>query len=50
MWDLIVSVPDHCLSFYFVHLVISAESLTKIGLFYFIYFSKFCDMKKALNH
>ena len=20
MWDLIVSVPDHCLSFYFVHL------------------------------
>ena len=19
MWDLIVSVPDHCLSFYFVH-------------------------------
>ena len=20
MWDLIVSVPDHCLSFYFTHL------------------------------
>ena len=19
MWDLIVSVPDHCLSFYFLH-------------------------------
>ena len=24
MWDLIVSVPDHCLSFYFDSLVISA--------------------------
>ena len=20
MWDLIVSVPDHCLSFYFLHI------------------------------
>ena len=23
MWDLIVSVPDHCLSFYFVHVTSS---------------------------
>ena len=23
MWDLIVSVPDHCLSFYFMYLVTS---------------------------
>ena len=22
MWDLIVSVPDHCLSFYFTHIFI----------------------------
>ena len=21
MWDLIVSVPDHCLSFYFAHIM-----------------------------
>ena len=28
MWDLIVSVPDHCLSFYFVfmHLIFEIES------------------------
>ena len=23
MWDLIVSVPDHCLSFYFLYLFLS---------------------------
>ena len=22
MWDLIVSVPDHCLSFYFLHVLV----------------------------
>ena len=22
MWDLIVSVPDHCLSFYFTHIIL----------------------------
>ena len=26
MWDLIVSVPDHCLSFYFVHFIASPGS------------------------
>ena len=33
MWDLIVSVPDHCLSFYFVesdHEIISIFSLPLI--------------------
>ena len=25
MWDLIVSVPDHCLSFYFSHLFIHLD-------------------------
>ena len=25
MWDLIVSVPDHCLSFYFSYLMILHE-------------------------
>ena len=27
MWDLIVSVPDHCLSFYFAHLGSLARAL-----------------------
>ena len=22
IWDLIVSVPDHCLSFYFIHIIL----------------------------
>ena len=26
MWDLIVSVPDHCLSFYFVSSAVSVDS------------------------
>ena len=30
MWDLIVSVPDHCLSFYFV--LISDFNLTSLQL------------------
>ena len=25
MWDLIVSVPDHCLSFYFKHVLVTKE-------------------------
>ena len=25
MWDLIVSVPDHCLSFYFAYVFVSAS-------------------------
>ena len=28
MWDLIVSVPDHCLSFYFTILICSDEKET----------------------
>ena len=27
MWDLIVSVPDHCLSFYFVANLMTTENL-----------------------
>ena len=31
MWDLIVSVPDHCLSFYFKHMVYREyDTLTKV--------------------
>ena len=26
MWDLIISVPDHCLSFYFTTEAVSAET------------------------
>ena len=33
MWDLIVSVPDHCLSFYFSSLTESA--VFKIWMLYF---------------
>ena len=29
MWDLIVSVPDHCLSFYFKHLVVYITDRSK---------------------
>ena len=25
MWDLIVSVPDHCLSFYFGYIILSLK-------------------------
>ena len=27
MWDLIVSVPDHCLSFYFKYMLVTAPIL-----------------------
>ena len=33
MWDLIVSVPDHCLSFYFFILIYSLVSSTLCLLF-----------------
>ena len=33
MWDLIVSVPDHCLSFYFISLLsINTSSYSSIAL------------------
>ena len=31
MWDLIVSVPDHCLSFYFPYFLILAVSTTVVN-------------------
>ena len=33
MWDLIVSVPDHCLSFYFRHCPFFHYSSMQISLF-----------------
>ena len=27
MWDLIVSVPDHCLSFYFVRYILNVRNV-----------------------
>ena len=30
MWDLIVSVPDHCLSFYFDNISENKVTLTKV--------------------
>ena len=35
MWDLVVSVPDHCLSFYLTGLKLinsSSQSLERIGI------------------
>ena len=32
MWDLIVSIPDHCLSFYFSVILIAADLLQYTGL------------------
>ena len=41
MWDLIVSVPDHCLSFYFKYPVVYAIDRTKaVVLVLFLFF--FC--------
>ena len=34
MWDLIVSVPDHCLSFYFRYLKLHIHVLREITLSY----------------
>ena len=36
MWDLIVSVPDHCLSFYFAHFKTINEILSGINVLSFI--------------
>ena len=32
MWDLIVSVPDHCLSFYFTTFTVPIISLWKVAI------------------
>ena len=34
MWDLIVSVPDHCLSFYFEYVTVKVVAHPRI-IFYF---------------
>ena len=31
MWDLIVSVPDHCLSFYFAGMTLDKCAVLRIG-------------------
>ena len=55
MWDLIVSVPDHCLSFYFdcvhnmtffnfayaIYLILSPPSKTMLNRKYVIYLNKY---------
>ena len=35
MWDLIVSVPDHCLSFYFENITRCQETMSVPGSCYF---------------
>ena len=38
MWDLIVSVPDHCLSFYFtIYIAIAILHLSKLFMYDFYY-------------
>ena len=32
MWDVIILIPDHCLSIYFTHYCIKAERILKEGL------------------
>ena len=50
MWDLIVSVPDHCLSFYFAHIAqlyyIWAEFafVSRMHQLYKIFFSSYSDL------
>ena len=34
MWDLIVSVPDHCLSFYFDFLAKEKGQRAQFGIYY----------------
>ena len=47
MWELIVSVPDHCLSFYFVHLThakrfqVLTPQQGEVGLIFVFRFSLF---------
>ena len=36
MWDLILSVPDHCLSFYFASKVTEPSILDRVALVCFI--------------
>ena len=43
MWDLIVPVPDHCVSFYFV-LVPNRRNFFSILWFYFSSFLSFCSL------
>ena len=31
MWDLVVSVPDHCLSFYFTKIWLKCDDIAKEG-------------------
>ena len=38
MWDLIVSVPDHCLSFYFVQEQVDFGWIYSCSLFIYFFF------------
>ena len=40
MWDLIVSVPDHCLSFYFV-----VENISILSLIFILDYSNIIAIK-----
>ena len=54
MWDLIVSVPDHCLSFYsdqFTHLLqVSKKSLSSLILYNFFLLSNTCIKPRGRGH
>ena len=40
MWDLIVSVPDHCLSFYFVSSFNGGSFVKDLYCYFFLFFFK----------
>ena len=44
MWDLIVSVPDHCLSFYFEKLITTTHIKSSITLTAFFMSVMFTDI------
>ena len=45
MWDLLVSIPDHCLSFYFVLFNRFWTIIFYIGILMFVYFLLTCEAK-----
>ena len=48
MWDLIVSVPDHCLSYYFVS-ILSFNKFRSNFVFYIIWISKILEVKYSIS-
>ena len=50
MWDLIVSVPDHCLSSYLVELCTHVYCVFRHGLVHWAIFTLFTIQRKYFNN